>query len=82
MQWRICGITAPSRPQVDSGSSQAATFVDTPGNKFFSAMRHRSATATDIVLLIVALDAGVQPTDASWKLFERRGMQVESKQSL
>jgi len=57
------GITQTiSAFQVDSGSSQAATFIDTPGHEFFSAMRHRGATATDIVLLIVALDAGVQPT--------------------
>ena len=57
------GITQTiSAFQVDAGTSQAATFIDTPGHEFFSAMRHRGATATDVVLLIVALDAGVQPT--------------------
>ena len=57
------GITQTiSAFQVDGGSSQAATFIDTPGHEFFSAMRHRGTVATDIVLLIVALDAGVQPT--------------------
>ena len=57
------GITQTiSAFQVDSGTGQAATFIDTPGHEFFSAMRHRGTVATDIVLLIVALDAGVQPT--------------------
>jgi translation initiation factor IF-2 len=57
------GITQTiSAFQVDSGTGLAATFIDTPGHEFFSAMRHRGTVATDIVLLIVALDAGVQPT--------------------
>ena len=57
------GITqAISAFTVDEGTEQAITFIDTPGHEFFSAMRQRGATATDIVILVVAVNAGVQPT--------------------
>ncbi|KAL3904909.1 MAG: hypothetical protein SGPRY_011109, partial [Prymnesium sp.] len=57
------GITqAISAFTIDEGTERAITFIDTPGHELFSAMRMRGATATDIVVLVVAVNAGVQPT--------------------
>ena len=53
-------------------------FIDTPGHKVFSSMREVAAVSADLALVLVAVDAGIQPQTVEVSAASQRTLSVDA----